>query len=180
MTGGVDEIPDDSPVVERDAVRLVVHDVLGRILLFWARESTMPELGYWWELPGGGIDAGETYVEAAVRELREETGIAISPEQVGPPTWRRSATFRHRRTRRLQHEVVVAVRLGSPARTSTAASGWPTRWRTTSTSGGVPWRRSSPARSASTRAGSRASCLRSWPASPSTSPSSTGRKRLCR
>ena len=98
-------------VIERSAVRLVVLDAEGRVLLFRTREPTLPELGSWWELPGGGIDGGETYLEAAVRELREETGIVITPGQVGPPTWRRTASFRHRATRLLQREVIVAVRL---------------------------------------------------------------------
>jgi len=105
------KLPSDLPVIERDAVRLVVRDVGGKVLLFRTHELTMPELDYWWELPGGGIDDGETYVETAVRELREETGIHIGPEQVGSPTWRRTASFRHRNTRRLQHEVVAVVRL---------------------------------------------------------------------
>jgi len=111
FTGSV-ELPLDLPVIERDVVRLVVQDVGGHVLLFWTHEGSMPELGHWWELPGGGIDEGETYVEAAVRELREETGIQIVPEQVGAPTWRRTASFRHRQTRRLQHEVVAVVGLG--------------------------------------------------------------------
>lgn len=101
-------------VVERDVVRLVVLDGSGRVLLFHTRDQENPEFGMWWELPGGGIDLGETYLDTAVRELREETGILISPEQVGEPTWRRTATFRYRRERRLQHEVVVAVRLAGP------------------------------------------------------------------
>lgn len=29
----------------------------------------------WWQMPQGGIDEGENYLEAAVRELREETGM---------------------------------------------------------------------------------------------------------
>ncbi len=35
----------------------------------------------------------------------------VSPAQVGPPRWRRTSTWTARGVRRLQHEVVVAVRL---------------------------------------------------------------------
>jgi putative (di)nucleoside polyphosphate hydrolase len=31
--------------------------------------------GYWWQMPQGGIDAGEDVRAAALRELAEETGI---------------------------------------------------------------------------------------------------------
>jgi 8-oxo-dGTP pyrophosphatase MutT (NUDIX family) len=110
----VTELPRDLPILERDAVRLVVRDSDDRILLFHTHEITLPELGQWWELPGGGIDEGETYLDAAVRELREETGIRVSAAQVGKPSWRRTASFRHRELRHLQHEVVVEVRLDAP------------------------------------------------------------------
>jgi 8-oxo-dGTP pyrophosphatase MutT (NUDIX family) len=108
------EVPRDLPILERDAVRLVVRDSEDRILLFHTHEVTAPELGVWWELPGGGIDEGETCVDTAVRELREETGITVSPARVGEPSWRRTASFRHRALRHLQHEVVVEVRLDVP------------------------------------------------------------------
>jgi 8-oxo-dGTP pyrophosphatase MutT (NUDIX family) len=107
-------LPDDLPVIERSVVRLVVLDTQGRLLLFHTRDPCHPGLGTWWELPGGGIEPGETYRDAAVRELREETGIVAAHSQIGPPAWRRRASFRHRQARRLQDEVIVTVRLAMP------------------------------------------------------------------
>lgn len=109
------ELPDDDlPVVERDVVRVVVRDVAGRVLLFHTKDPTYPELGTWWELPGGGLEAGESHADAAVRELMEETGIRLDPARVGAPTWRRDATYRYRGERRLQHERVLEARLTVP------------------------------------------------------------------
>ena len=33
-------------------------------------------------LPGGKVDPGETHVESAVRELQEETGLKVSPQDL--------------------------------------------------------------------------------------------------
>lgn len=44
----------------------------------------------WWLTPGGGIDPGESEVEAAVRELAEETGLSVAPERLLGPVARRT------------------------------------------------------------------------------------------
>ena len=97
--------------VERTSVRVVLLDADERLLLFRTIEPSQPDVAPWWELPGGGLELGETWAMAAVRELYEETGLHVPLEAVGPPTWRRSATWTSRGCRRLQHERVVCVRL---------------------------------------------------------------------
>jgi 8-oxo-dGTP diphosphatase len=36
----------------------------------------------WWNLPGGGMEVGETVDEAVCREVREETGLEVKVEQL--------------------------------------------------------------------------------------------------
>jgi 8-oxo-dGTP pyrophosphatase MutT (NUDIX family) len=103
------------PTVERDVVRLVVLEARGRVLLLHVRDATQPEFGTAWELPGGGIETGEDYVQAAIRELREETGLEIAPECIDAPHWRREVSYVYRHVHRQQHEIVVAARLTQEA-----------------------------------------------------------------
>lgn len=39
-------------------------------------------VGTFWMLPGGRLEPGESLAEAAVREVAEETGLAVEPEQL--------------------------------------------------------------------------------------------------
>lgn len=62
------------------AVDIIVQDVSTDVegntsLKYLFVERKYPPLG--WALPGGHVDAGETLAEAAVRELKEETGITV-------------------------------------------------------------------------------------------------------
>ena len=62
-----------APRRQRVAAYLVCVDSDDRLLL--VRLSDMTTHPGWWTLPGGGIDFGEHPEAAAVRELREETGL---------------------------------------------------------------------------------------------------------
>ena len=70
-------------VKHRETARIVVKNPLGDILLMnthWDPGTGLPPR---WLTPGGGIDPGESVLEAAVRELFEETGLVIAPEALG-------------------------------------------------------------------------------------------------
>src|SRR3990167_7893662 len=56
-------------------IALAVVRHAGRVLI-GQRPEGVPLAGFW-EFPGGKILAGESPEEAAVRECREETGLAI-------------------------------------------------------------------------------------------------------
>jgi 8-oxo-dGTP diphosphatase len=57
-------------------VGAVITDPAGRLLLI--RRGHEPEAGRW-SLPGGRIEPGESDQQALVREVREETGLAVTP-----------------------------------------------------------------------------------------------------
>ncbi|MEV6033103.1 NUDIX domain-containing protein [Nonomuraea sp. NPDC052116] len=60
-------------ISDRPAARVVCLDRDGRVLLMhWYDPISRMDI---WEPPGGGIDPGETALEAARRELGEETGL---------------------------------------------------------------------------------------------------------
>lgn len=60
------------PFPERRAARVILLDPDDRVLLM--RYDDAPPNGQHWTTPGGGVEDGEEYRAAALRELAEETG----------------------------------------------------------------------------------------------------------
>jgi ADP-ribose pyrophosphatase YjhB (NUDIX family) len=60
------------PFPERRAARVILLDPDDRVLLM--RYDDAPPNGRHWTTPGGGVEDGEEYRAAALRELAEETG----------------------------------------------------------------------------------------------------------
>lgn len=71
---GAREYP-SAPILGVGAV--VIQDA--SVLL--VRRGQPPLMGQW-SIPGGAVELGETLEEAIVREVREETGVAIAPVSI--------------------------------------------------------------------------------------------------
>lgn len=81
--------PPERPLRRRRTARVLLADSQGRVLLFADRDPAIAG-STWWMTPGGGVDDGETEIQAAVREVQEETGLVLDPAVlIGPIATRR-------------------------------------------------------------------------------------------
>lgn len=75
--------PDTAGLRIREAARALVLDPDDRVLLV---RFEFPA-GTRWALPGGGLEPGESHIDALHRELAEEAGLHDAP--IGPLVWTR-------------------------------------------------------------------------------------------
>jgi ADP-ribose pyrophosphatase YjhB (NUDIX family) len=70
-------------VQKRPSSRLLVINENRRVLLFRFEHKRGPLSGQvFWATPGGGLEDGESYEDAALRELFEEVGVIVEhPER---------------------------------------------------------------------------------------------------
>jgi 8-oxo-dGTP pyrophosphatase MutT (NUDIX family) len=74
------------PALKRAAIAIVLVQAdaaqSGTALLLTMRAAGLRAHRGQWALPGGRCDEGETPIEAALRELHEELGLALGPDDV--------------------------------------------------------------------------------------------------
>ncbi|HEX7849088.1 MAG TPA: (deoxy)nucleoside triphosphate pyrophosphohydrolase [Sphingomonas sp.] len=66
-------------------VAVALIDSGGRVLI--AQRPPGKEHAGLWEFPGGKVEPGESPEAALVRELREELGVTVAPENLDPLTF---------------------------------------------------------------------------------------------
>lgn len=110
----------------RRAARVILLDDADRVLLLRGHDVDQPERS-WWFTVGGGIEPGEDARGAAVREVREETGIVLDPQALVGPVLTRSAIFDFYAEHCRQDEEIFLARTGPEHAPDTAAAsrdGW--------------------------------------------------------
>lgn len=99
-------------VRDRLAARVVLVDEQDRVLLVEGHDPARPEQGWYWYTVGGGVDDGESVEQAAVRETREETGLVLDADALGPIVRADVVEFAFEQQRLRQQQRFFVVRVG--------------------------------------------------------------------
>lgn len=99
-------------MIERRAARVLLLAERS-VLLIKGFDPGRPDAGTWWLTPGGGVDDGESIETAAVREVLEETGLQLDPDELGPVVATRVADFEFERRQYRQTEYFFTVEVAS-------------------------------------------------------------------
>jgi 8-oxo-dGTP pyrophosphatase MutT (NUDIX family) len=118
---GDDWVPGPDGIRERSAARVILLDADGRVLVMRGHDVNQPERSWWFTI-GGGIDPGETPVEAALRETREEVGVALTAADLVGPVLTRTGIFEFYAETCRQYEVFYLAR--TPSAIEVTAAGW--------------------------------------------------------
>lgn len=105
-------VPDSRRVKRRRGARVIVlcreastadGPAASHVLLQGDTDPGIPGSRFW-QTPGGGIDPGESARGAAARELHEETGLTVDPDDLGEPVATRTVTHGYSDRVLIQHE----------------------------------------------------------------------------
>ena len=102
---------------DRPTARVLLLDPGDRILLMKGRLPSAPSAPAAWFTVGGGVEPGETFLQAAAREIVEETGLVdFVLDRV---VWRSEQILRDRKQRRvrfIEHFILSRCAGGEPSR----------------------------------------------------------------
>lgn len=99
---------EESQLTPRRAGRVVMLDHADRVLLLALQRD--PEDAVSWITPGGAAEPGESFAEAACREVREELGLVVRPEDLSDPIATQSGVFVTRSARYAADDLFFLVR----------------------------------------------------------------------
>lgn len=98
------------PPILRRTARVLPVSTDGEVLLLLDRDPARPDALRWGTV-GGAVDAGESLVDAALRELHEETGVVAGPDALSGPFHRDRREFSYDGTTYEGDSTFFAMRL---------------------------------------------------------------------